>query len=561
MKASGRPAKVAKAKPARRTKAALKRLVAAGPAQRQRRAAKGGLLRHIAALAKRKQHGLVTAPWRCGPTSVDEAFMWPAFATTMMKERHLASSGLDLFQSMVDKLKGGIDFSTDYSGIGQAEAVVEQLRVQVKLLGVDLGGDIKMVRAGDINPICREVLRAHGAGCIHGDIVARMPAHLHARVSKLADKAREVLMQSDMSTAKLARRSHEQANAIVVEGLGNIFNDTHSDSVITGLCYKHMSSNCIAAKREERGARGRLQIHVAGVSCLDWSSRGKRQGLLGATFAAFAQWLHERVVCQEDCIIVECTRHFDPAVLVRVLHNYDVQKAVFSPLQMGFGVNRHRCYVLCLRLDRLRWDMPGDLRATLQDVLFRSSVLHGSAYFRAPSELVQAMVDKKADKRGMPQQQPNGKPWQFKHVCARGMSCRIQRYKELAVALPGRLHDEDEDYICDLHQFEVAGMVTRHIPALTRTSEVYSFAMRRTMLGIEKLEVQGFLVFTPPGFPFDVPFRSMIDTASGKAKLADARLHALAGNSMHAAAIGGVLLLALGGSIVVDPASASSETS
>ena len=77
---------------------------------------------------------------------------------------------------------------------------------------------------------------------------------------------------------------------------------------------------------------------------------------------------------------------------------------------------------------------------------------------------------------------------------------------EVARASESRLHDDDMDFICDMSQYASRGEVTRHIPALTRSTVVHSLGLRRPMLASEKLEVMGFPYYTPEGFPFITPF-------------------------------------------------------
>ena len=115
-------------------------------------------------------------------------------------------------------------------------------------------------------------------------------------------------------------------------------------------------------------------------------------------------------------------------------------------------------------------------------------------------------------------------------------------YRELVASARRRLHDEDDDFICDMQQYTSMGSLTRHVPALTRGASPHSLALRRPMLSKERMEVMGFPYYTPPDFVFSSPLASMVRSG----QLSDRDLGGLLGNSMHAAAIGAILMLVLG---------------
>ena len=113
-----------------------------------------------------------------------------------------------------------------------------------------------------------------------------------------------------------------------------------------------------------------------------------------------------------------------------------------------------------------------------------------------------------------------------------------------------RLHTstqkQDRDYlIYDVNDSVQRGARnrTRHVPALTRGTAIHGIELRRSLLGVEALEVIGFPYFVNNGtFPFATPFASLVSAG----ELTEHSLRLLMGNSMHAAAVGSVIMVALG---------------
>ena len=81
-----------------------------------------------------------------------------------------------------------------------------------------------------------------------------------------------------------------------------------------------------------------LHVHCAGVVCVDWSNRGKQRGWGGPSAAAFSQWVVERLLADDDIVIMECTPRFDVDRGLRQTlgHKYDVHPLVLSPSGLGF---------------------------------------------------------------------------------------------------------------------------------------------------------------------------------------------------------------------------------
>ena len=349
--------------------------------------------------------------------------------------------------------------------------------------------------------------------------------------------------------------SPQKARATLSKRLEKSIGQLIKETVVTCRCdanYTNIKAKCYKCGKRCTviwdftrwvGDDGKLRIHVAGICCFDWSSRGKREGWMGTTSRVFAQWLFERAMSQEDIILVECTRTFKPTILQDVLgETHSIHATIFSPLQMGMGVNRHRIYIVCLRKAKLRWAAPMDLAGTVKALFFRHNVLHGSQYFRAPQEDIDKDVATLALKRGIDSEH-EGIKLQHKHLIGAGYRLREQGYLRMVMESDKQLHDDDFDFIVDISQYCNISGFTRHIPALARKGEPHSLTLRRPMLKGERCEAMGLPYYASAEVPFVNPIAHLVKRTGGwPAKF---------GNSMHSAAIGGVLMIALGCTVMV----------
>jgi len=481
---------------------------------------------------KRSSHGHDLPP---GPSSVDATFMWPFdFAA------RLAGAPWD---QLVAHWQHGISVSTDYSGSGQAETSFTYIREVLLSQGQPLGADVTLSRAGDILPHCREVLlRGHPSACVHGDMLQRMKPELRSFLDEKFNAASaqiQALVDEGTSQRNACKQVGEAMMTDIVQHVRQMHEEGSFGDSIMAPCFK-CKTHCAVAKAVDR-AGGLLRLHVAGITCIDWSSRGSGQGWTGSTAKVFIQWLVERLVAMDDCIIVECTRLYSPALLKVALLEYVVQDCVFSPSDMGFPATRHRIYIVCLRRGSLRWKPEASFSQQLAATCFRTCSLNGSDMMRASPEEVQSFVRKLAASRSMSLTQLDGRPWKFKHVCGAGVRNRIRRYMEVASEKFG---SGDHDVMYDLAQYTDRGSVTCKMPALTQHNMVYSQRLGRTLLAKERLEVMGLPTYVPDTFAFKNPVLKSVETGT----ITDSQLQRLMGNGMHAAAIGAAIMIVLANS-------------
>ena len=172
------------------------------------------------------------------------------------------------------------------------------------------------------------------------------------------------------------------------------------------------------------------------------------------------------------------------------------------------------------------------------EVFFRRNVLPGAAYFRSPVSEVATDSAKTAESKGLPPVQADGKPWEFKHLCSAGLRKRLASFDQVRKE---RFGAERLDVIADLAHYVGMADVTVHVPALTSHNLPYSFEAKRPLRPLERLEVMGLPIHVPDGFLFQCPFRHSFLRQQRAGQLCE-----VAGNAMHVAAIGAVVLIALG---------------
>ena len=90
-----------------------------------------------------------------------------------------------------------------------------------------------------------------------------------------------------------------------------------------------------------------VDAHVAGTPCVDFSSRGNRQGLTGKSCAALLAWMGQRLRIQETFVIQENVTSFPTDVLQRVLGKvYFIDVVLLDPNSFGWPIARKRKFTL-----------------------------------------------------------------------------------------------------------------------------------------------------------------------------------------------------------------------
>ena len=481
-----------------------------------------------------------------GPASLEDCFMMPLAQAEKLKSNQY---GIDLWPNLVSKFTKGIDASSDYSGAGQFETALglqdQTVRHIEKPSETDYKG-FRLLRAGDVLPHCRRVLKAHSPhrpNCINGDMTARMPQVVKENVQVILDLAR-----AQVEDGKQLKTVGTLVMNQIVEMLTTLNSEGKLPTEITAYCHTHKKV-CPVVQQRRGGSdldSGRFSMHAAGISCLDWSSRGTQQGYCGTTLWPMVQWLLERLIADEDAFVVECTRFWKPTILQMLFPDRQVFWHVFSPKHIGVPADRHRVYAVATKTSRVRWILPWNSGQLIKNLFYCAIRLPGSVYYRAPLELVNNSIATAAVARQLPACRSDGQAWRYIHVCPAGKRRRVMAYRDLASQQAAASHPPgDEDVIFDLCQYPRYGSITRVMPCLTRSTCPYNMLHKRSTLPEEKLEVMGLPAFVPDSFMFQTPFKSLLmgNTADG---LSAKELEQLMGNAMHVSAVGTVLMALLG---------------
>jgi hypothetical protein len=219
---------------------------------------------------------------------------------------------------------------------------------------------------------------------------------------------------------------------------------------------------------------------------------------------------------------------------------YDVSSVIFSPHELGFAATRWRKYVVLLRRASLTWSLRYN-QEHFANIFFRKCVLKDIEHYRADAAEIDKYMQHLAGLRHLPKRTTSGDAWPCEAVLNPSAQRRLQQYVEMLTNAQFDL--AGSNFFVNLTQRpEFAGVSpSGHVPALLRHMLLWSTQAGRVMLPLEKMEVQGVPVFVDATFPRQCSWRHLLFTG----QLSFSAVQALAGNAMHAGAVGTVLMYVL----------------
>ena len=441
---------------------------------------------------------------------------------------------------MMQKLERGIHLLTDYSGTGQPEAVLHRARSLAEGFGVAVKLDC--ARASDVAAHCREVLLAYDSPrmCVLGDLVARQSARFRKRLAAITIATRCKLREATTQCSNPDKRCTlaERARFIWLHKVRALIVNSPCSTEQKAYCYRHQTE-CPAVPSPSALPDGKapLRLCVAGISCLDWSSRGSRKKTLGKGSAAWASFLKEIYDSEPDTVVLECTRAYRHEDLEFVLGSkYTLSWLVFSPTQVGIPSERFRKYMIMMKNGgMLKWKPGAEIsEANFLKTFGRRLVVSGHVYMHStPDGLIQSELDRCASRRHLPSRDADGKTFSFRSLLTPKRSAILAEWEEHANA---RGHGPHDEVMYDIAHHPRFGNLTAAAPAITTKNMPWSRQLSRPMLVEEKLEAQGFPVVHPEAtLGLECPWGSALKNMS------PSKLSSLAGNAMHFAAIGLVM--------------------
>ena len=364
---------------------------------------------------------------RPGPSTREETFESIDAAVRMLKANaSIVAGDLDLFENLAVHLSDGIHLTTEFSGMGGAEASLERVAsaVQAQYEKGRVFGNISCMRASDKADHCQMVLKQHTGPaapvCVFGDVTERMPvdmrrkltasiaasrAHLWTAVARGKDKTKKVRKQH---VKEIGRRPFKT----VVHVLKKEVDTSQHAETCMAYCQQHRDY-CSTFKQPTAipGGSTAIRFLVAGINCFDWSIRGSQDGWLGQSCLSYFEIMREVLTCQYDLVIFECVREFDESGLEPFAEHYAIQSLTFSPTPLGLPCSRMRKYMMMALKASFEW-IPEvgsfGARAMFEALFARSLQLYGHQLFAAPQAKIEEMRAQMVEARGMPAKRRSG---------------------------------------------------------------------------------------------------------------------------------------------------------
>ena len=292
-----------------------------------------------------------------------------------------------------------------------------------------------------------------------------------------------------------------------------------------------------------------LCLHVAGLTCTDFSSMGHRMRWLGPSIHPCLQWLRERLMAAkcsagslEQIVVIENVLGFEEHVVSDILtDHFSVASVTTSPKVLGLPADRQRKYIIFVHKS-LQWHeqvlSKGHQEAYNQLFAFQSCHLCGDVLLRAGADELDRVVTDMAKARHLPATTRTGRPWSWFQCMSPSLQSSLVAHEE---ALKAAGHPPHARIMTNLQQrpAHMGPVESAMMPALLRSSTyLWSFHLRRGVTGLELFEVQGHTIYD------DTPYRNLV-LKEALAKQTESELRKLSGNSMHLACVGTILMFAL----------------
>lgn len=478
---------------------------------------------------------------RVGPRCIQDWFKWPLEVMQSLSAEEQARA--------LRLLQGGIDVVSSYTGQGSPEIACCMLRQGLAATGYLPSGSkgFTFVEACDKARLCQTVLQA-----FEGDAA---PQHIFCdMMEKLCAPARQEMKELLPSKSEYASdpeavaQKHSQIEQALERRLAMqvLFAE---DGV---RCIKHSSQCPSAASLAQATHRSKQQSHgdktlrmfVAGVTCVDVSTFGRRRHHLGPHHPALLVWLMERRTCREDFGILECTPELDIGFLEKYLSElYELFPLTLSPKDLGVFCDRQRLFIVFIsRATMLCLCDQGSFKATFlskfgrrpPDEVCDATTMRGDMFLCAPEPVVASSLARAALDVGLDM------PATWRQTLSAACLHRLQGFEDDHIrsveALTGldlehvKTHQLEEPRLYDITQnCEQRNRSSANLNTLLRRTKYWSAKKQRPMLGLESLVAQGVPVFPEVcshGGLFECPYASVLH------KLSDGQLRSLAGNAI-----------------------------
>ena len=317
--------------------------------------------------------------------------------------------GRSCVDQIEENLSGGMDVVTDYSGTLQAENVAHWIFAGLRLRGRNIG-QLTVHRSCDIDKACQKIAMAtkwHPESpecrepCVMTDMRHRQN-EFHVKIKALRLETRQRLGKK--VAMKVKCRESQLFMAKVKEEIKKLPQEFFTSYESRGWCLRDRDW-CVAAVADGgKTAPPPMGCHIAGVTCIGWSSRGARWGFLDNSFDEYLVYLIERLVMMwwEKYFVLECTKLFDYlfGLVIFFRGTHYVIVIDFCVSHTGISAGRHRRYVVCIRklalsiLDGL--GNARELKATFVKLACSETIMSGTDFYCAPQNHCADQLEKMA---------------------------------------------------------------------------------------------------------------------------------------------------------------------
>ncbi len=241
----------------------------------------------------------------------------------------------------------GVLLDTQYSGKGTAESCFAKIGVALAKRGLLERGSLKCVvnTAVDMKGTAQTVLLAHED--------ESRPAHIFGDMNTLVSAAvrqqLDALAPSVSATLEEKQRAFRWCDEALLAEPKTTFPED-----LRVPCALHGGDGCLAWGLLS-GHGGMLRLWVAGTSCTDFSSRGKRERSSGVTMRPRKVWVSAVRTAKPDLILHEITPSAKALELLRedLGDLYQVETCQMSPCDLGYPVMRLRQFTVLARKESL----------------------------------------------------------------------------------------------------------------------------------------------------------------------------------------------------------------
>jgi hypothetical protein len=334
---------------------------------------------------------------------------------------------------------------------------------------------------------------------------------------------------------EIGREMAINAKPIIMRSVSESFEMGSTNPLVP--CARHATA-CRAFPHRTKA----LRVVVAGLACTGWSSFGVQKGWMDASNISYFCFIRDRLIQQEDVVIMECTPRFDETVTKMLLHGvYSLHTVVVSPIELGDKIERVRKYMVAYKDSIVNYngDFNADFKrmAALMKEKIDNNIVSGPSgakYFSAPREEVEEVRSQLAAAKHLPEHS-SGRKWKFSTILPRSVKARLSDVTSLKCehVAESKLDPQIPIFgtICQNSSYAT---LSHMIPTLARKTMVWSFEHKRPMIGWEHLKSHG-LAMEKPG--------KLQTYLSG---LSEAEKKGLAGNGMTTIQMGSVFVFAIG---------------